>query len=1158
MTSDDVPPDSPAELALDDPFIFYQIAARYQLSRQTELATAAYAQALTLLEKRGDGQTGLAATIHNQLGNLKAPSSLDDALSHYLAAWARRSDLHGEDSLEVAHIVNNIATLFHQHKMPSHAVGLYLDVLRIRCQLGGEDYYETVHTLSHLAIALLNFGFVEEARQYAARMLTAVAPKACLEQSRAFVLCWSLVMPPEAMPDTRKAVAPESWPEGEWDACEGNLTTIAILSGTCKQRADRVYHESWMQMEAQTVRLRYFAQPDRIGRELLECACSYFELVRQVHAGSDRVHAHYALLGAISTLRWILRLLKAVPITMKYPEPSAPAQSGAKRQWRQISGTDVTALLHEVAEIFALAGFLEALNSPEVAEPAELATDVVHLCRTFGMLAQAQSIAESLMQHQSFQHWPGVSQSEIHHAVGMILAEQGRFQESREHMQRALSQAGGTERGNILFSLGKLARMMGDYPRSKHFLAQASELLQDDSRYGLVLQQTAITARLCGDLDQAEQLLTRAIELVRETSDWDAGDQMRESLAIIHRQRGDFQKALALYEELLERAGHRAVPNQALFQFNYGYCLQATGELRSGREHLLEAARLFEAAGGLGYTILPDVFANLASVEIALGLFPEALQHVTAGLGACRAIIAGIQGMSDDQTLKVLMSLGKHYHDFLGAALDCIGVLGEPAQRAAVSTVLLFKGRQLDLAIDHYRRLRARPTAATDHGHKTLAALAFRLLRDDLPAQSVSELQARFERFNEDGGSSLDVSGVISRTITPELDQILAGLRPGDTLLEIVKLGRWNRQEEAWNFYYTAVFLAPGAAPRWLPEEMGAEDIEWQIQTLLHPAAPGREVDQDAIRQNLYHRLLEPFDITERVTGVLYIAPDGDFQECPFASLRPAPGEFLIERTTVSVISSGRELVSARSSLPSPSNDVVVVVSPDYDSADSDAPASAPQADNPTKNIIFQPLLGTAREGRSLQAILGSRVTLLQAREATKDCVMSLKSPHILHIATHGYHFTAAKFASEGAAPLLSIAPMVCNGLALAGANKGPEGLLTAMELADCQLTGTELVVLSACNTGRGINKTGDGVYGLRRAIQLSGARGHIVALWPIDDDGTVRVMESIYKEITEGFTPAVAVRRAQCSAILSPDLGHPRYWAAFSVGGVQVSETRS
>jgi CHAT domain-containing protein len=167
----------------------------------------------------------------------------------------------------------------------------------------------------------------------------------------------------------------------------------------------------------------------------------------------------------------------------------------------------------------------------------------------------------------------------------------------------------------------------------------------------------------------------------------------------------------------------------------------------------------------------------------------------------------------------------------------------------------------------------------------------------------------------------------------------------------------------------------------------------------------------------------------------------------------------------------------------------------------------------------------------------------------------------VLHIATHGFFLEDAP-AAQGTRAVVSPGlvapgprqrppdPLLRSGLVLAGAQglqapgRAEDSLVTALELAGMDLWGTQLVVLSACETGRGDVKLGQGVYGLRRALGVAGVETVVTSLWKVDDAATGALMEAYYRHLLAGEGRATALREAMKE--LRKQKPHPYYWAPF------------
>jgi CHAT domain-containing protein len=220
----------------------------------------------------------------------------------------------------------------------------------------------------------------------------------------------------------------------------------------------------------------------------------------------------------------------------------------------------------------------------------------------------------------------------------------------------------------------------------------------------------------------------------------------------------------------------------------------------------------------------------------------------------------------------------------------------------------------------------------------------------------------------------------------------------------------------------------------------------------------------------------------------------------------------------------------------------------------------------------WSPLPGTESEAQAIKKLLPT-ANLRVGAAATEAELKRANAPSVLHLATHG--FFLAELPPEDPAWLAllrffmrsarDVEPgedqMLRSGLVLAGANhkRGGEedGVLTATEMAGLNLWGTKLVVLSGCQTGVGDLNTGDGVYGLRRAVILAGAEAQVMSLWKVDDGVTARLMAEYYTNLLKkNQGRADALRSVQLSMLADRNTRHPFYWAGFIESGAWTKVT--
>ncbi|MCT7970674.1 CHAT domain-containing protein [Laspinema olomoucense] len=294
--------------------------------------------------------------------------------------------------------------------------------------------------------------------------------------------------------------------------------------------------------------------------------------------------------------------------------------------------------------------------------------------------------------------------------------------------------------------------------------------------------------------------------------------------------------------------------------------------------------------------------------------------------------------------------------------------------------------------------------------------------------------------------------------------------------------------------------------------------------------------------QEVYQKLIAPLKPYLQPQQTVYIAPDGELTTLPFGILSQEGTAYLMDEYGLRYLSVGRDLLRFQFPIPVDYTDSLVIANPDYNLRveGSFLPQMTPQ---PHQEEVFTKLPGTQIEGELIAELLG--VPLYTEAQAVKSLLSRCRSPKIVHIATHGYFLPIHQTPPDwGMFPQilgsetnpgmpLSVRsryraefqdPMTRAGLALAGANTArqggilpepaEEGVLTAQGAFQVDLTGTRLVVLSACNTALGDQTIGEGVLGLRRSFIVAGAETVVMSLWSVPDVPTAILMERFYHNL--------------------------------------------
>jgi CHAT domain-containing protein len=291
--------------------------------------------------------------------------------------------------------------------------------------------------------------------------------------------------------------------------------------------------------------------------------------------------------------------------------------------------------------------------------------------------------------------------------------------------------------------------------------------------------------------------------------------------------------------------------------------------------------------------------------------------------------------------------------------------------------------------------------------------------------------------------------------------------------------------------------------------------------------------------------------IEDEIKGakVVYFSPDGVFNQMNVNTLRRGDGSYVINSIELVTIGNAKDLIHLKSKKAVVAKKNAFLLGfPDY----------------ATNDVLALP--GTKVEVDGVTKILksaGYQVNQYMQKNATESNVKALRGPYLVHIATHGYFLedverSGSAFGVSGENAMDN--PLLRSGLILAGAGRtikgestmdvttNDNGILTAYEAMNLDLEGTDLVILSACETGLGDIKSGEGVYGLQRAFLVAGADALIMSLWKVDDAASQMLMTNFYINWIKLKDKQKAFKQAQLQLMMK--YKEPYFWGAFVMMG--------
>lgn len=390
---------------------------------------------------------------------------------------------------------------------------------------------------------------------------------------------------------------------------------------------------------------------------------------------------------------------------------------------------------------------------------------------------------------------------------------------------------------------------------------------------------------------------------------------------------------------------------------------------------------------------------------------------------------------------------------------------------------------------------------------------------------------------------------------------------------------------------WAALLIYAGKQVHWL--DIGSDNAVKKQLDMLQTALQKLEINNtdnhahilaESALAKLYQQLIAPFESQLQSAEKIYIIPDEKLNAIPFSALRKDNGKYLIESKQITILDSIRDLFNSRYDEKDQDLDSKLwlgIGQPDLgwdDKSENSNQTNKAYKQQDLDNHFNTLHPASAEEIKLIQKYAKQQIPQLNTQYrlnqyATEKNVKSLihdKQPDYIHFSTHGFFLSKAIKEMEKIIPgtlydekrkMGNIFPLSFSGLTLAGANTSlmyemldkdnEDGILFSTEIAGLNLLFTRLVILSACDTGKGMEDYSEGLYGVTRAFHIAGAKKVLMALWPIDAEQSRDFMLAFYKHwLGNKLSIAQALRATQLDYIhhSDVDLRHPLVWAGYSL----------
>lgn len=841
--------------------------------------------------------------------------------------------------------------------------------------------------------------------------------------------------------------------------------------------------------------------------------------------------------------------------------------------------------------------FMQALYKNQVYYPEDTVNITTSLnnaaeCyRMMGDYATAEPLYMAAYKlNNSYSKTTNQDQASLLNNMGLLYKAKSDYSQSEKCFLKSLecykkaNYQNNVECANPHNNLGDLYRLMGNYKMAIHHVAQAAEIRrltsgEDHEYYANALINYALLLMDLEQLDDAELLLLRAEQIYKARL---GENNLRyanclSNLSSLYQRKKNYTKALDYKTrclKLMEANGAQETDRYATY-------LSGKGSIESQLKDYDQAIKTYQTAatifrnnfGSKDFNYLDMIYSMAQVYELAQNP-KEARNHYLRSMYGYKKIIEdNFISMSEEEKTDFYYAHSHRLQCFYSFVIR--NQKDKTLAKDDSLTKALFDIRMMDksLLLSESTGIYSSILNSNDTIIKQdfIQWLEQKKYLHELYKYSSKELEQnnididKEEGIKNDLEKKLNQSSSVFKKLTAPTDNfalLKSKLGKTDLAIDIISTSLYDLNEKPYYDYAAMIIGKDYNIPKIVVLDSAAC---FDSIFINHYKQCIQNEINDNLSYNRFYKALEKY-----INGItnIYFSPDGIYQQLNLYTLfNPATNKYLLETTEITQVNSLKDLFN-NNELKNNVQSISLFGYPNYELK------SGPKDDVVNKAIASRygftdlpELPGTKKETEDIAAVFKAKkwdTNLYLSNDATEEQVKKLVSPTILHIATHGFFLPNEDLGDEKVlgfeANQSKQNPLLRSGLMMAGAaayakdssiSKKEDGILNAYEASLLNLQNTELVTLSACETGLGELSSGQGVYGLQRAFLTAGAKSILMSLWVVDDNATQELMTEFYKDWLNNYTlnnKRASLRKAQLA--IKAKYPNPYYWGAFVMIG--------